>query len=280
MAQHESGSSKSSEASGSPFRDNLFKGKVAVITGGGSGINQRIAERLAEQGATVALIGRTQAKLDAVSGGILKSGGNAFGYAADVRDYDALERIMGEIHTVHGPISILVCGAAGNFPAAAAKMSANAFKSVVDIDLLGTFNSCRAAFEHLAKPGASIVNISAPQALQPLPMQSHVSAAKAGVDMLTRTLALEWGRTGVRVNSLIPGAVSETEGMERLAPPGPMRDAVVKRLPLGRFATKDDIANFVIYLCSDAASYVTGSVMLCDGGLSISGALYAVLEAR
>jgi NAD(P)-dependent dehydrogenase (short-subunit alcohol dehydrogenase family) len=264
----------------STFRDNLFAKKVAVVTGGGSGINQRIAERLAAQGATVVLIGRTQEKLDRVAAEIRENNGNAVGYSADVRDYDALAHIMTEVQRTLGSIDILVCGAAGNFPAPAAQMSANAFKSVVDIDLLGTFNTCRAAYEHLTKPGASIVNISAPQAFQALPFQSHVCAAKAGVDMITRTLAIEWGRSGVRINSVVPGAVSETEGMDRLAPVGPARDALTKRIPLGRLATKDDIASLVEFLCSEAASYITGSVMVCDGGLSVAGAMYGMGEGR
>ena len=250
------------------FVARMLEGRTAIVTGGGSGINQRIAERLAEQGAKVALVGRTQDKLDAVAGGIIAAGGQAAGFAADVRDYDALARAVTSTHEKFGAIGIVVCGAAGNFPAFANTMSANAFKSVVDIDLLGTFNTCRAAFEHLELPGASIVNISAPQAVQAMMMQAHVCAAKAGVDMLTRSLALEWGPFGVRVNAVIPGAVADTEGMDRLAPPGPVRDAIAKQLPLQRIATKDDIADTVLFLCSDAAKYITGAIIPCDGGMT------------
>ncbi len=261
-----------------PFRDHLFRGKVALVTGGGSGINQRIAERLAEQGAALALVGRTQSKLDAVAASITSHGGTARGFSADVRDYEALAKIMTIVRADFGLIDILVCGAAGNFPALAARMSANAFKAVVDIDLLGTFNTCRAAYEQLTTPGASVVNISAPQAIYPMAFQSHVCAAKAGVDMLTKTLALEWAASGVRVNAVVPGCVAETEGMERLAPPGPARDALVQRLPLHRLATKDDIADLVIFLCSDAASYITGSIMVCDGGMSTAGIAVGIAQ--
>lgn len=249
----------------------MFEGKTAFVTGGGSGINQRIAERLAEQGANVALLGRTQSKLDAVAEGISAAGGVAAGFAADVRDYDALARSVASAHELFGAIGIVVCGAAGNFPAFASAMSANAFKSVIDIDLLGTFNTCRAAYDHLELPGASIVTISAPQAVQAMVMQSHVCAAKAGVDMLTRSLALEWGPFGIRVNGVIPGAVADTEGMDRLSPRGPIRDALAGQLPLGRVATKDDIADMVIFLCSDAAKYVTGAIIPCDGGMTAAG---------
>jgi NAD(P)-dependent dehydrogenase (short-subunit alcohol dehydrogenase family) len=253
------------------FMPRMLEGKTALVTGGGSGINQRIAERLAEQGASVALVGRTQSKLDAVAAGIVSAGGKAAGFAADVRDYDALVRSAVAAHEQFGAIGIVICGAAGNFPALANAMSANAFKSVIDIDLLGTFNTCRAAYDHLELPGASIVTISAPQAVQAMVMQSHVCAAKAGVDMLTRTLALEWGPLGVRVNGVIPGAVADTEGMDRLAPPGPARDALARQLPLRRVATKDDIADMVLFLCSDAAKYVTGAIIPCDGGMTAAG---------
>lgn len=253
------------------FRDGLFAGRTALVTGGGSGINQRIAERLAAQGARVALVGRTQSKLDAVADGIRAAGGEAAGFAADVRDYDALSSAIASAADRFGAIGILVCGAAGNFPAPAAAMSANAFKSVVDIDLLGTFNTCRAAYDLLERPGASIVTISAPQAVQAMALQSHVCAAKAGVDLLTRTLAIEWGPAGVRVNAVVPGAVAETEGMDRLAPAGPMREALERDLPLGRLASKDDIADLVTFLCSDAARYVTGAIVPCDGGMTAAG---------
>jgi len=252
------------------FREGQLEGRVAVVTGGGSGINLAIAERFAEHGAKLALIGRKQEKLDAAATGILKRGGVAAGFAADVRDYDALSGAIAASVERLGAIDIVVCGAAGNFPATALGMSANGFKSVVDIDLLGTFNTCRAVFEHLERPGASIINISATQAFIPMAMQAHVCAAKAGVDMLTRTLALEWGPLGVRVNSIAPGAVDDTEGMRRLAPTDQARANITRMIPLGRFAKKSEIADLALFLCSDAAQFITGVVMVCDGGQSLA----------
>ncbi len=254
----------------SVFREGQLAGKVALVTGGGSGINLAIAERFAEHGARLALIGRTQEKLDAAAASIAMRGTAAAGFAADVRNYDALSGAIAAARDKLGAIDIVVCGAAGNFPAPVLGMSANGFKSVVDIDLLGTFNTCRAVFEHLRRPGASIINISATQAFIPMAMQAHVCAAKAGVDMLTRTLALEWGAEGVRVNSIAPGAVDDTEGMRRLAPTDKARTYLMKMIPLGRFAEKSEIADLALFLCSNAARFITGTVMVCDGGQSLA----------
>jgi NAD(P)-dependent dehydrogenase (short-subunit alcohol dehydrogenase family) len=253
------------------FGKKLLDGKVAIVTGGGSGINLAIATRYAQSGAKVALIGRTKEKLDAAAEGIRKAGGVASGHPADVCDFDALASAIRSAREAHGEIDLVVCGAAGNFPAPVLGMSANGFKSVVDIDLLGTFNTCRAAFEHLKRPGASIINISAMQAFTAMAMQAHVCAAKAGVEMLTKCLAIEWGPEGVRVNSIAPGAVDDTEGMRRLAPTPEIRDQFTRSIPLRRFATKDEIADLALFLSSDAAKFITGAVVVCDGGQSLAG---------
>ena len=143
---------------------------------------------------------------------------------------------------------------------------------VVDIDLLGTFNVMRGCYAHLRKPGASIINISAPQSIVPMAMQVHVCAAKAGVDMVTRTLAIEWGPEGVRVNSVIPGPIDGTEGMARLAPTPEARQAVIDSVPLRRMGTPDDIADACLFLASDAARYVSGAILAVDGAWSAAGA--------
>ncbi len=252
----------------SPFRDDLLVGKNAFITGGTSGINLAIAQRLAKAGAKVAVVGRKPEKAQAAAATL---GEGAKWFSADVRDYGALAGALEETAAAWGPIDILVNGAAGNFPAPAIGMSANGFKAVIDIDVLGTFNSCRAAFEHLRKPGACVISISATQAFIPAPMQAHVCAAKAGVDMITRVLAMEWGPAGVRVNSIAPGPVDGTEGMARLAPDAEARGRVTGMIPLGRFASTEEIAEVALFLCSPAASYITGSVLVADGGQSLNG---------
>jgi len=253
------------------FKPGLYAGKVVFVTGGSSGINLRIAEAFGEMGAKVAINGRKVEKLEAAVKSLRSKGITAEGYSADVRDYAAIEGALEATVKAWGPLDVLVCGAAGNFPAPVALMSSNGFKAVMDIDVLGTFNACRAAFERLTKPGGVILAISAPQAQVAYPMQAHVCAAKAGVDMLVKTLAMEWGPVGVRVMSIWPGPIDETEGMQRLAGDPDVRKKVEQALPLQRFGTKDDVAQLALFLASPAAKYVTGSIHAVDGGMSLIG---------
>jgi len=253
------------------FRDHLLQDKVAFITGGGSGICLRIAERFAEHGARLAIMGRTQTKLDRAAESIRAAGGAAMVFAGDVRQYENCEKALRQAAEAFGAVDIVVCGAAGNFPASVLGMSSHGFKAVVDIDLLGTFNTCRAAYAHLRKPGACIVNISATHAFLPIAYQSHVCAAKAGIDIFSKTLAVEWASAGVRVNVIAPGPVDETEGMRRLAPTEEARRRAMQSVPLGRFASKDEIADLALFLCTDAAAFITGAICVCDGGQSLLG---------
>ncbi len=254
------------------FAPNLLTSKVALVTGGGSGIGAGVAKVLARQGAKVALVGRTLEKLENVAKEIRAAGGEASTHPCDVRDYAALEKAVNEAAEKHGRLDILINSAAGNFLAPAAALSANGFRSVVDIDLCGTFNACRASFAHLSKnPGSTIVSISATQANVPTPLQCHAGAAKAGIAKLTQDLALEWGRSGIRVSAVAPGPIEDTEGMARLAPPDAEKN-LKRRVPLGRYGTIDEIAAAVLYLVSPAGAYVTGSTLLVDGGMSLLGA--------
>lgn len=253
------------------FREGIFEGKVAFLTGGTSGIGLGIAARFADLGATVVLNGRKADKLAEAVESITSRGGKAAGYACDVRDYGAIADALARARSAHGEIDFLFCAAAGNFPAPALGMSANGFKAVVDIDLLGTFNTCRAAHEHLRKPGAVVTAISANHGHQAYPWQAHVCAAKAGVDLLTQTLAMEWGPDGIRVLGIAPGPIDGTEGMQRLAPTEEARAGVIGFVPLRRMGTKRDIADLAVFLCSDAASYITGCIYRCDGGQALTG---------
>ncbi len=256
----------------SVFRDRILAGRVAFVTGGSSGIGLGVAKMLAAQGARVMINGRNAEKLAGAVEEIRALGGTAEGVAADVRDYEAVAAALASCREQWGEIDILLCGAAGNFPAPVTGMSANGFKAVMDIDVLGTFNACRAAHEHLRKPGASVIAISANHASVAYPMQAHVCAAKAGVERLLQVLALEWGPSGIRCNLVNPGPIDDTEGMRRLAPTPEARAASVRTVPLGRFGTKDDIANLVLFLCSEAGAFCNGAVFVCDGGQALMGA--------
>ena len=248
-----------------------FSGKTVFIAGGTSGINLGVAHAFAMAGARLAVISRKQDKVDAAVAALKTHGGEAIGFAVDVRDYAAVEGAFKETQSRLGDIDVLISGAAGNFPAPALGISPNGFKSVVDIDLLGTFHVLRSAFPYLSKPGASIVNISAPQAYIPMENQMHVCAAKAGVDMVTRVAAMEWAAAGVRINSVTPGPIDGTEGMSRLAPNEATRKLVAESVPLGHFGSTDDIANACLWLSSPYARYVTGVVLPVDGGWSLGG---------
>jgi NAD(P)-dependent dehydrogenase (short-subunit alcohol dehydrogenase family) len=252
------------------FRERLLTGKSAFITGGGSGIGLAMATRFAEHGARVMLTGRRPDVLASAAASIVAAGSIAATAALDVRDYAAVEAALQRTHDEFGPVDIVLAAAAGNFPALVLGMSANGFKSVIDIDLLGTFNTMRAAYQFLRKPGASLLAISAGHATSPVPMQAHVCAAKAAIEMLMKCLALEWGADGVRANCITPGPTADTEGMRRLAPTPELEEKVKAATPLRRYGTKDELADLALYLCSDAAGYLTGGVYKCDGGSSIA----------
>jgi NAD(P)-dependent dehydrogenase (short-subunit alcohol dehydrogenase family) len=248
-----------------------FKGRHVFVAGGSSGINFGIAQAFARAGARLCVISRSQDKVDAAAAQLRELGAQALGLAADVREPEALQRAFAQAEEAFGPIDVLVSGAAGNFLASALDMSPNAFKTVVDIDLLGSFNVARLAHAHLRKPGACVIQISAGQAFTPTPFQAHVCAAKAGVDMLTQVLALEWGAQGVRINSIVPGPIADTEGLRRLAPTDATLDAMAGRVPLNRLGRIEDIARMAMLLASDWGSYITGAVIPVDGGLALTG---------
>ncbi|MBV6521750.1 MAG: putative 2,4-dienoyl-CoA reductase [Gemmatimonadaceae bacterium] len=254
----------------SVFVDNFLSGKVAFVAGGTSGINLEIARALVEYGAAVAVLSRNQERIDGAVRALSGPGRLAIGHRADVRDFPSVERALASTVESLGPIDIVVSGAAGNFICPASRLSPNGFRAVVDIDLIGTFHVLRAAYGLLRKPGASVINISAPQSTEAYWGQAHVSAAKAGVDMLTRSLAVEWGPDGVRVNAIVPGPIEGTEGMARLAPSDEVRASWRNANPLRRFGTGRDVANVALFLCSDAASYVSGAIVYCDGGQVLS----------
>ena len=249
-----------------------FSEKTVVVIGATSGINLGIAKTFAKMGANVVVASRTQEKVDKAVADLIALGAKAMGFVADVRDIEAVQAGMAKAHAMFGDFDTLISGAAGNFPAFASDMSSNAFKSVVDIDLLGTFHVMNSAYSYLKKPGASVINISAPQAYLPMQAQSHVCAAKAGVDMVTKSLALEWAGDGIRVNSVVPGPIADTEGMKRLAPTPELLTMTEDSVPLKRLGNTDDIGQTCAFLASPIASYITGTIIPVDGGWSLGGA--------
>ncbi len=245
-----------------------FSGKTVIVIGGTSGINRGIAEAFAASGAKLAVASRSQEKVDDTVAALKSAGAEqAIGAAFDVRDPEAVAEGLEQFHDALGEFDVLVSGAAGNFPALAAEMSVNAFKTVIDIDLMGTIHVMKGAYPYLKRPGASIINISAPQSYLPYEGQSHVCAAKAGVDQITRTLSMEWGIEGIRVNSVVPGFIEGTEGAKRLTPSEDAHEEIRKDIPLGRWGQPQDVANACLFLSSDLASYISGTVMAVDGAL-------------
>ncbi|SHH07564.1 NAD(P)-dependent dehydrogenase, short-chain alcohol dehydrogenase family [Jatrophihabitans endophyticus] len=250
--------------------ERLLAGRTAFVTGGGSGVNLAIATAFATLGADVSICGRSEERLLGAAAGLRELGARVVTSVADVRDRAAVQAAFDRTADELAPCDIVVCGAAGNFLAPAESLSSNGFRAVVDIDLLGSFHAAHAAFEQLRQTRGSLLFVSGGQSLMPFELQAHVGAAKAGVDSLMRSLALEWGRHGIRVNSIVPGPVAGTEGMARLAD-HTGEDLWNDMVPLGRFATAEEIAQLAVVLVSPLASYVSGAQVVVDGGMALTG---------
>jgi len=261
------------------FPDQLLRDKVALVAGASSGINLAIARRLAAAGARVAILSRNAERIEAAAGLIEADGHTVLARAADVRDYESVSNVFSETVSKWGPVDVVVSGAAGNFHAPASQLSANGFKTVIDIDLIGNFNVLRASFEHLRKPGASLISITAPGAEVPSMFQVHANAAKAGINMTVRCLAMEWGPAGVRVNALSPGPIADTPGMAKLAASPEREQAIKSRLPLRRYGSHEEITDAALFLASDLSRYMTGTIIDCDGGMRLGDASADALSA-
>ena len=259
------------------FKADLFKDKTMFITGGSSGINLGIAEKYGQLGANVVIMARNQAKIDKAVALLRSQGSEAMGISCDVRDYDGVEAALKKAHNQYGELHTVIAGAAGNFLSPIVGLSSKGFQTVIDIDLMGTFNVFRASYDYLAKPGASLIAITARQAVHPRPFQAHACAAKAAVNMLCKCLALEWGQAGIRVNAISPGPIDDTEGFKRLVPTEEKVEAMKREIPLKSIGTKSDIANMATYLASDASEYCTGGIFNVDGGNELGNADYDFL---
>jgi 2,4-dienoyl-CoA reductase [(3E)-enoyl-CoA-producing], peroxisomal len=254
------------------FHSSLLQGRAAFITGGGTGICKGIALAFARHGCDVAIASRRLEHLEPTAQEIAACGVRSCALQADVRDAAAIGAAVERAAQTFGHLDILVNGAAGNFLCRVEDLSPNGFGTVVDIDLKGTFNASKAALPWLKARRGVVLNISATLHYGGTPAQSHVSAAKAGVDALTRNLAVEWGPYGIRVVGIAPGPIDGTEGVSRLLPDA-QRAAVLSRVPLRRLGAVGDIADAALFLCSDLASYINGDTLIVDGGLSLAPGL-------
>jgi len=242
----------------------LFKGKVLFCTGGGSGICRSMTEALMRHGADAVIVGRKLERLAQTARELSEATGQSCIPAqADVRQPQALKVAVSKAIEQFGRIDFVICGAAGNFLAPISGISENAFRTVVEIDTIGTYNTVKATLPHVRASKGSYIHVSATLHYRGTPYQAHVSAAKAGVDALSTALAVEEGPNGVRSNAISPGPVAGTEGFDRLSPKGPEN---LGRYPTGRIGDAKDIANAAIFLFSDAASNITGQVLPVDGG--------------
>ena len=256
------------------FQPDLLAGKVALVTGGGTGIGLGIATALASAGAAVAIASRKPEHLEPAAEQLRMSGAKVTTVEANVREPEAVARMVEQVSQQHGRLDILVNNAAGNFYAPSATLSPNGWRAVVETDLYGTFYCCQAVYPLMkAQGGGRIVSISMTLHYRGWPLMAHATAAKAGVDALTRTLAMEWARDRITVNAVAPGPIP-TEGVKKaFTPPGTdapdlfgMEQYASKTIPLGRWGTPEDIGQMVTYLASPAGDWITGAIMVVDGG--------------
>jgi 2,4-dienoyl-CoA reductase [(3E)-enoyl-CoA-producing], peroxisomal len=261
------------------FRDGLLNGQVGIITGGATGIGLGISSTLAQLGMHVVLASRKPEHLEPAVDGIRAAGGQASAMQVDVRDQERVQAMAKEVHDAHGRIDLLVNNAAGNFYEKSEKLSANAWKAVLEIDLYGTFYCTQAVFPYMkAQGGGRVVSTSMTLHYRGWPMMAHATAAKAGVDALTKTLAVEWADHGIRINAIAPGPIP-TEGVRKAFTPPPgapvpdffsvdkaMASYAQSAIPLKRWGTPEDIGQMVAYLASPAGDWITGAIFVVDGG--------------
>lgn len=245
------------------YRENLLEGKSVLVTGGGSGIGLETARFLMQHGANIAILGRSLDRLKAAKIDLETTGRTCIYYQCDIRNLDQINAAVDYVIETYKKIDVLINNAAGNFLAPFTNLTTKGFRTVLEIDTIGTFSVTKTVFDKFMKAhGGSIINISSTLQMPCVYMISHAAAAKAAIDSLTRSLAMELGPYGVRVNAIAPGPIEGTEGMSRLSSKeGPSFE---KMIPLQRYGTKKEIAEGILYLIS--AQWVTGINLIVDGG--------------
>jgi len=248
------------------FRPQLFHGQAVIVTGGGSGIGRCTAHELAALGAGVALIGRDAQKLEAVCAEIREAGGIASAHACDIRDEDAVKATVAAVLQAHGRIDGLVNNAGGQFPAPLRDIPLKGWDAVVRTNLTGGFLMARECLaQWMQEHGGAIVNITADN-WGSMPGMGHSGAARAGMVSFTETAAFEWAAYGVRVNAVAPGYVASS-GMDKYPPAlAPLLRSAIDGVPLKRMATEAEVSAAIVFLLSEAASFITGTVLRVDGG--------------
>ncbi len=250
------------------FIPGLLAGKRAIVTGGATGIGAAIVSKLGELGAQVGIVSRKEESLQAAVAAFRQQAGIDVNYrVGDVRQEELIKAAIDELAQEMGGLDILVCNAAGNFICPTEELSANGWRTVIDIDLNGTFHCCQAALPYLkqAEDGGRIISISTTHANSGWPLAAHAGAAKAGIQNLMKSLASEWGQYGIRANWVSPGPIEGTEGVDRLIIAQGRAEEVLQKIPLGAFGQGEDIANAIVYLASETGKYVSGTEIAVDG---------------
>jgi NAD(P)-dependent dehydrogenase (short-subunit alcohol dehydrogenase family) len=258
------------------YEKTLLAGKIAVVTGGGTGIGKAVATALALHGADVALASRDGERLEAASAEIRKATGRrAIGVSTDVSDAKAVKAMFDKVEADLGPVSILINGAAANFVRPSEMLTSVRFQKVIDIVLHGSFNCAVEAGRRMLPRGeGAIVSLLASYAWTGAPGFLPSSAAKAGVQAMTKTLGVEWHGRGVRVNAVCPGLIDTPQSRERLWPEEWMRELLLDSVPGRKFGTEEDVANAVLFLCAPETRYVAGETLVVDAGTSLGGTPY------
>ena len=262
------------------FASDTLKGMNILVTGGGSGLGLAMATKFVGCGANVAICGRTEEKLEKAAKELRQSDSKILTYLVDVRDYDAVGEMISYLNEEYGILNGLVNNAAGNFLSASEDLSPNAFKSVVDIVLHGTFNCTQHFGRHLidAKQKGSVLNIVTTYTETGSAFVLPSSCAKAGVLAMTNTLAYEWATYGIRLNAIAPGPFPTKGAWRRLMPDEKSQELYLNRIPMHRFGNHEELANLAVFLMSDLSPYITGADVVIDGGERLNAGQFNFLD--